>query len=67
MTRIEKIRRIQKYRPSLYMRLKKKVPNIVEAPNNSTAIEISIYNDLIKAEARNDSKNNLTFVKNFSF
>ena len=67
MTRTQKIERIKKYRPSLYLRLKKEIPNLVKSPNTATAVEIDIYNYLIKEEAKNYSENNLTFVKNFSF
>lgn len=67
MTRVEKIKRIRTYRTHLYMRLKKEVPGILENPDNASAEEVSIYNELIADEASRDTRNNATFVKNFSF
>ena len=67
MTRTQKIERIKKYRPSLYLRLKRAVPAILESPETANAVEIEIYNDLIKEEAKRDGSNNITFIKNFSF
>ena len=65
MTRQRKIELIKKFRPSLYMRLTKEVPELVLNPNNASKGEIDVYNDLIKKEAAGEK--NERFRQNFSF
>ena len=62
MTREEKLERIKKYRPSLYMRLKKTVPVLIANPENACDEDIAVYNAMIAHEADNDK-----FKQNFSF
>lgn len=66
MTRKQKLERIHRYRPTLYIILNKQVPGLVCNPDTATAEEVEIYNDLIAEVARLDH-NNETFKKNFSF
>ena len=66
MTRTKKIERIKLYRPGLYSLLLRKVPDLVEDPNNATQNDIFIYNDLIEEVAKLD-RNNVAFMRNFSF
>jgi len=62
MTRKEKLERIKKYRPSLYLKLKKAVPDLLANPENAYDEDIETYNKIIEYEAGND-----TFRQNFSF
>lgn len=62
MTRKEKLKRIQKYRPSLFLKLKKAVPDLIANPEKAYEEDIEKYNKMIEREAGND-----TFKKNFSF
>lgn len=66
MTRTEKIERIKKYRPSLYMRLQRNVPDLVHDPNHATENDIFSYNNFITVEAKRDNTPEV-FIKNFSF
>ena len=65
MTRTKKIELIEKYRPSLYLRLKQAVPNLLDCPQFASENDIQIYNDLISKEAKDEK--NPTFERNFSF
>lgn len=65
MTRDEKIWRIQTYRPYLYSRLEKVVPNLIRKPEEASVEDIRIYNNIISEEAYND--NNPVFRNRFSF
>ena len=62
MTREAKLERIKKYRPSLYMRLRKAVPDLIANPDNACDEDVAIYNAMIEHEADNDK-----FKQNFSF
>lgn len=66
MTRTEKLERIRKYRPHLYLILAKKVPDLIFNPDDASEEEVSIYNSLIAEIARLDN-NNVRFKQNFSF
>jgi len=66
MTRTEKLERIQKYRPHLYLILAKKVPDLIFNPDNASEEDIGIYNSLIAEIARLDN-DNIRFKQNFSF
>lgn len=66
MTRTEKLERIKKYRPSLYLRLKKHVPNLILDPDQATENDIFSYNNFISVEAKRDNTPEV-FIKNFSF
>jgi len=65
MTRQKKIELIQKFRPSLYLRLNKEIPNLIKDPDNASEGEISVYNYLIQKEANDEQ--NPRFKQNFSF
>ena len=66
MTRTKKLELLNRYRPGVYYRLEKEVPNLVKNPDTATEEEILIYNFLIAKIARLDN-NNVSFKKNFSF
>ena len=66
MTRTEKLRLIEKYRPSLYLYLKKNTTILMFNPDNAPYDEIEFYNKAIVKEAKRDN-NNEAFKRNFSF
>lgn len=66
MTRTQKLERIKKYRQSLYLRLKKHLPELVKDPEHATEEDIFSYNNFLVVEAKRD-KNPEVFIKNFSF
>jgi len=66
MTRTQKLERIKKYRPILYRKLAKHLPNLLNNPGNATPEDIFSYNNFIISESKRDAKPE-AFIRNFSF
>ena len=66
MTRTQKIERIKLYRPGLYRKLCRHVPNLVINPEHATQEDVETYNYFVACESSMD-RNNIAFKNRFSF